>query len=69
MARQKLDKEVKKNILKARKWIEAIAQKDANEAETRKRVHDICETLMGYRFEHISYEFEIPPLGRVYVVT
>jgi len=63
MARQKLDKEVKKTILKARKWIEAIAQKDANEAETRKRVHDICETLMGYRFEHISYEFEIPTAG------
>jgi len=63
MARQKLDKEVKKNILKARKLIEAIAQKDANEAETRKRIHDICEALMGYRFEHISYEFEIPTAG------
>lgn len=63
MARQKLDEEVKKNILKARKWIEALAQQDANEAVTRKRIHDICETLMGYRFEHISYEFEIQTAG------
>ena len=63
MARQKMDKETKKNILKARKWIEDIAQKDANEAETRKRIYDICETLMGYRDEHISWEYEIPTAG------
>lgn len=63
MARQKLDEEVKKNILKARKWIEDVAQKDANEAETRTRVYDICETLMGYRFEHISQEYAIHGAG------
>jgi hypothetical protein len=63
MARQKLDKEVGKTILKARNWIEDIAQKDANEAETRTRVYDICETLMGYRFEHISQEYAIHGTG------
>jgi hypothetical protein len=64
MVKQKLDPEVRKNILKARKWIEALAQKDANEAETRTRIHDICGLIMGYdRFEHISFEYEIPGVG------
>jgi len=64
MVKQKLDKEVRKNILKARKWIEDIAQKDANEAETRTRIHDICGILMGYdRFEHITHEYEVPGAG------
>jgi hypothetical protein len=64
MVKQKLDKEVRKNILKARKWIEDIAQKDANEAETRTRIHDICGMLMGYdRFEHITHEYEVPGAG------
>ena len=64
MVKQKLDTEVRKNIIKARKWIEALAQKDANEAETRTRIHDICGILMGYdRFEHISFEYEIPGAG------
>ena len=64
MAKLKLDVEVRKNILKARKWIEDIAKKDANEAETRTRIHDIFGMLMGYdRFEHISFEYEIPGAG------
>jgi hypothetical protein len=64
MVKQKLDAEAKKNILKARKWIEDIAKKDANESETRTRIHDIFGMLMGYdRFEHISFEYEIPGAG------
>jgi hypothetical protein len=64
MARQKLDKEVKKNILKARKWIEDIAKRDANEDETRTRIYDICGILMGYdRFKHISHEYAIHTAG------
>jgi hypothetical protein len=64
MAKQKLDAQVRKNILKARKWIEDIAKKDANEAETRTRIHDICGMLMGYdRFEHITMEYEVPGAG------
>ena len=35
MARQKLDKEIKKAILAARSMIEAVAKADGNEAETR----------------------------------
>lgn len=64
MARQKIDKEFRKNILKARRWIEDIAKKDANEAETRTRVHDIFGMLMGYdRYKHITHEHEIPGAG------
>ena len=64
MSRQKMDKEAKKNILKARKWIEDIAQKDANEAETRTRIHDIFGILMGYdRFAHIKQEEQVRGAG------
>lgn len=64
MARQKLDKEVKKNILQARKWIEVIAQKDANEDETRTRIYDIFVMLMGYvRYEHITQEYAVHTAG------
>lgn len=64
MVKQKLDKEVRKSILRARKWIEDIAQKDANEAETRTRIHDICGMLMGYdRFEHVTQEYAVPGAG------
>ena len=35
MARQVIDKELRKNIVKARKLINFIDEKDANEAETR----------------------------------
>jgi len=64
MARQKLDKEVRKNILKARKWIEDITKKDANEAETRTRIYDICGMLTGYdRFEHITQEYAVHGAG------
>jgi predicted type IV restriction endonuclease len=64
MPKHSLDKEVRKNILKARKWIEDIAQKDANEAETRTRIHDIFGMLMGYdRFEHIKQEDPIRGAG------
>jgi len=64
MARQKLDKEVRKTILKARKMIEDIAKKDANEDETRTRIYDIFGTLMGYaRYEHITQEYAIHGAG------
>ena len=64
MAREKLDKEVRKNILKAQKWIEDIAKKDANEDETRARIYDIFGMLMGYeRYEHITHEYAIHGAG------
>ena len=64
MAKQKLDKEVRRAILKARKWIEEVAKMDGNEAETRKRVDRIFELLMGYdSFKHISREYAIHGVG------
>ena len=64
MARQKLDKETRKAILKARSLIEVAAKTDANEAETRTRIHDIFGMLMGYdRYEHITQEYAIHGAG------
>jgi hypothetical protein len=64
MARQKLDKEVRKTILKTRKLVEDITQKDANEDETRTRIHDIFGTLMGYDlYKHITMEYAIHGTG------
>jgi hypothetical protein len=64
MAKQKLDKEVKKNILKAKKWIEDVAKKDGNEDETRARIYDIFGMLTGYaRYEHITHEYAIHGAG------
>ena len=64
MARQKLDKEVRKALLDARKKIEAVAKADGNETETRKHVNYIFGTVMGYDiFNHISSEYAIPGAG------
>jgi hypothetical protein len=64
MAKQKLDKEVRKAILDARKLIEAVAKADGNEAETRKRIDYIFQSLMGYdTFKHISREYAIHGVG------
>jgi hypothetical protein len=64
MVRQKLDKETKKMVLKARNWIENITRKDANEDDTRTRIYDIFGMLMGYdRYEHITHEYAIHTAG------
>ena len=64
MARQKLDKETRKALLNARKMIEAVAKADGNEAETRKRVDRIFETVMGYdTFKHITREHAVHGVG------
>ncbi|GAG81759.1 unnamed protein product, partial [marine sediment metagenome] len=64
MARQKLDKEVRKTILKARSMIEAVAKADGNEAETRRRVERIFESVMGYDvLKHITREYAIHGVG------
>ena len=60
MVRQKLDKEVRKVLLDARKKIEVVAKADGNETETRKHVNYIFGTVMGYDiFSHISSEYAI----------
>lgn len=64
MARQKLDKETKKAILGARNMIEAVAKADGNEAETRRRVERIFESLMGYdTLKHITREHAVHGVG------
>ena len=64
MPRQKLDKETRKVLLNARKLIEAVAKADGNEAETRKRVDRIFETVMGYdTFKHITREHAVHGVG------
>jgi len=64
MARQKLDREVRKAILDARKLVEAVAKADGNEAETRKRIDYIFQSLMGYdTFRHISREYAVHGVG------
>jgi len=64
MAKQKLDRETRKALLDARKMIEAVAKMDGNEAETRRRVERIFESLMGYDvLKHITREYAIHGVG------
>jgi predicted type IV restriction endonuclease len=64
MPRQKLDKETRKAVLQARKMIEAVAKADGNEAETRRRVERIFESLMGYDvLKHITREHAVHGVG------
>ena len=64
MARQKLDKETRKALLDARRMIEAVAKMDGNEAETRRRVERIFESLMGYDvLKYITREYAIHGVG------
>ena len=64
MAKQKLDKGVRKAILAARNMIEAVAKADGNEAETRRRVERIFESLMGYdTLKHITREHAVHGVG------
>lgn len=64
MGRQKIDKETKKAILDARQMISDVARTDGNEAETRRRVERIFESVMGYdAFRHISREHAVRGAG------
>jgi len=64
MVRQKLDKETRKALLNARNMIEAVAKADGNEAETRRRVERIFESLMGYDvLKHITREHAVHGVG------
>lgn len=64
MAKQKLDKQIRKALLEARSMIEDVAKADGNEAETRRRVERMFESLMGYNaLKHISREYAIHGVG------
>ena len=59
-----MDKEIRRNLLDARKTIEDVFQSDGNEAETRRRVERIFENLMGYdALEHLSRERAVKGAG------
>ena len=64
MARKTIDKEVRRRLHDARRLIEKLMKADGNEAETRRRVERIFETVMGYNaFEHLSRERAIRGAG------
>ncbi len=64
MPKPSLDKDIKKAISEARHLVEASVKADSNEAETRKRIDRILETLLGYdTFKHITHEHEIHGVG------
>ncbi len=64
MARTALDKETKRALLDARSMIEAAERADCNEAETRRRIERIFESILGYdAFRHLSRERAVRGAG------
>ena len=64
MAKRKIDPETRKAIRNARNMIKTLAKQDGNEAETRRRVERIFESLMGYdALEHITREYAVRGAG------
>ncbi|MHC4551799.1 MAG: type I restriction enzyme HsdR N-terminal domain-containing protein [Planctomycetota bacterium] len=64
MAKTPLDKELRRKINDSKRMIEKVAKADGNEAETRRRVERIFDSLMGYDvFEHLSRERAIKGAG------
>ncbi len=64
MARTNISKEQRKAIRDARKMIEEVMKMDGNEAETRRRVERIFESVMGYdAFKHLSRERAVKGAG------
>ncbi|AQU06079.1 type I restriction enzyme HsdR N-terminal domain-containing protein [Dehalococcoides mccartyi] len=58
------DKQARKVILDARKMIEEVAKTDGNEAETRRRIERIFDSVLGYDvFKHISREHAVHGIG------
>ena len=64
MPGESLDKERRKALRGARELIETVYQADGNEAETRRRLERIFETVMGYdALKHLSRERSISGAG------
>lgn len=64
MAKTSLDKELRRKINDAKRMIEKVSKADGNEAETRRRVERIFDTIMGYDvFEHLSRERAVKGAG------
>ena len=63
MANKSIDQEAKKAIKKAQKTIREVKEKDGNEAETRRRVERIFESVLGYKIENLSREHAVKGAG------
>ncbi|MBN1795627.1 MAG: type I restriction enzyme HsdR N-terminal domain-containing protein [Sedimentisphaerales bacterium] len=64
MVRRSIDKDTKRKILDARRLVEGVMKADGNEAETRRRVERIFESVMGYNaLENLSRERAIKGSG------
>lgn len=64
MSKPRVDKQTKKAIVAAQKMIEEVHQADGNEAETRRRVERLFDSLMGYDpFKHLSREHAVRGAG------
>ena len=64
MARTKIDKNVRRAILDARRMVQEAEKDDCNEAETRRRIERMFESLMGYDvFKHLSRERAVRGAG------
>ncbi len=64
MARKTIDRDTKKAIVAAQQMIEEVHQADGNEAETRRRVERIFDSMMGYDpFKHLSREHAVRGAG------
>ena len=64
MARTVIDKDVRRKIMDARRMVERVFKENGNEAETRRRIERIFESLLGYDvFDHLSRERAIRGAG------
>ena len=64
MPKSSLDKAARKTLLDGRRMIEDVARVDGNEAETRRRLERIFESVMGYdALKHISREHAVHGIG------
>lgn len=64
MSKPALDKQVKKAIMDAREMMDYVIKTDGNEAETRRRIERMFESLMGYNaLRHITREHAIHGIG------
>lgn len=58
------DKDMRKAIKEARVMVDDVAKLDGNEAETRRRIERIFESVLGYdAFKHITREHAVHGVG------
>ncbi|MBN2081243.1 type I restriction enzyme HsdR N-terminal domain-containing protein [bacterium] len=64
MIKKKVDPQMRAAIRSAQKMVQELKAQDSNEAETRRRVERMLESLMGYDpFKHVTREHAISSVG------